>query len=311
MAQDGVFVYPDAGKGGSSSTDLLAAAALMGNGGFGSMNNPFWMMFMWPLMYPFINMFGGGFGGWNNGAGPGGIANMLNNDAGRELIVQAINGRADALGQIAQMTHTNVDFVRQGISAANTKLAEVAGAIGITSAQLLNGIQAGDATLGRQLCECCCENRLAIANQTNTLQSQAAANFAAQQLQLAQNHADDRLDVCQQTNTLRTDGLLNTQAIKDAIAGQSAMIIEKFCDLEKRELQDKINAQGDMITQLRGQLDNDRQTSQLFAAINPIQIKLNELAAKQPNTVPVQWPNLIAVNATPYGYGYGQTNFWN
>ena len=66
-----------------------------------------------------------------------------------------------------------------------------------------------------------------------------------------------------------------------------------------------------MITQLRGQLDNDRQTSQLFAAINPIQIKLNELAAKQPNTVPVQWPNLIAVNATPYGYGYGQTNFWN
>jgi len=39
--------------------------------------------------------------------------------------------------------------------------------------------------------------------------------------------------------------------------------------------------------------------------------KINAIAAKQPNTVPVQWPNIIAANATPYiGYG-GQTSFWN
>jgi len=28
--------------------------------------------------------------------------------------------------------------------------------------------------------------------------------------------------------------------------------------------------------------------------------KIDAIAAKQPNTVPVQWPNLIAANATPY-----------
>ena len=41
--------------------------------------------------------------------------------------------------------------------------------------------------------------------------------------------------------------------------------------------------------------------------IAPLQAKVNEIAAKQPNTVPVQYPNLIAVNQTPYagGYGYG------
>ena len=35
--------------------------------------------------------------------------------------------------------------------------------------------------------------------------------------------------------------------------------------------------------------------------------KIDAIAAKQPNTVPVQYPNLVAVNATPYagGYGYG------
>jgi len=40
--------------------------------------------------------------------------------------------------------------------------------------------------------------------------------------------------------------------------------------------------------------------------------KIDSIAAKQPNTVPVQWPNIIAANATPYVGGlYGQTSFWN
>jgi hypothetical protein len=34
--------------------------------------------------------------------------------------------------------------------------------------------------------------------------------------------------------------------------------------------------------------------------------KIDAIASKQPNTVPVQWPNIIAANATPYvGNGWG------
>jgi hypothetical protein len=58
------------------------------------------MMFMW-ILFPWIfngNGFGGGFG---NGAGTGFLANQLNNDAGRDLLLQAINGRADALSQLS------------------------------------------------------------------------------------------------------------------------------------------------------------------------------------------------------------------
>jgi hypothetical protein len=36
-----------------------------------------------------------------------------------------------------------------------------------------------------------------------------------------------------------------------------------------------------------------------------LQAKVNEIAAKQPNTVPVQYPNLVAVNQTPYNGGFG------
>ena len=327
MAQDGVYVYPDAGRSNSGS-DLLTAAALMGNGGFGGMNNPLWMMFMWPMLYPMMSMFGG-FGNWggygNWGGNNGYLANQLNNDAGREVILQAIQGSTSALSQLAQLTNNDVSAVRDAIAIVNAKLAEVGGQIGMSGLQVISELKSGNAAIAQQLCQCCCDNRLATTQlgyenriqtieQTNQLGSQADRNAAATQLLLSQNHADDRLDVCQQTNVLRTDGLTNTQSIKDAISAQSAMIIDKFCEIEKRELQSKIDTQSDIITQLRGQLDNDRQTSQLFAALNPLQAKVNEIANKQPNTVPVQYPNLVAVNATPYygyAYGMGQTSFFN
>ena len=97
----------------------------------------------------------------------------------------------------------------------------------------------------------------------------------------------------------------------------SSQYVKEFCDLKERELQNKINAQGDMITQLRNQISNDKQTLQFNAAFHALDDKIDAIAAKQPNTVPVQWPNIIAANATPYvggyyGFGYGQqTGFFN
>ena len=183
--------------------------------------------------------------------------------------------------------------------------------------QVINAIQAGDASLASQLAQCCCENRLATCQQTNTLQSAIAAHDSNVRLQLAQNEAADQLSVCQQTNTLATQGERNTNNILSAIAAQTTAMTKEFCDLKERELQNKIDTQGDIITQLRNQISNDRQTLQFNAAFHALDDKVDAIAAKQPNTVPVQWPNIIAANATPqigqayypgYGYGYGYGN---
>ena len=299
MANSDVMVFPESNS--RNSVDPALLLALNNNGG---MNNPFWMMFMWPLMYPFMNMFGGGFWGnnWNNG-GNSFVANQLNNDAGRQLIVEAINGRADALSQLAGITQSSVENVRDAIGILNSKLTEVGGQVGMSGLQVINAIQGGNATLANQLCQCCCENRLAIVNQTNQLQAQAAANYASTQLQLAQNEAADQLSVCQQTNQLGSQADRNTNTLLKAIADQNTLITKEFCDLKERELQDKINTQGDIITQLRGQISNDKQTEAFNAAINTLNEKINQIAAKQPNTVPVTYPNLTAVNNTPYNYG--------
>jgi hypothetical protein len=91
------------------------------------------------------------------------------------------------------------------------------------------------------------------------------------------------------------------------------MIVDKFCDLEKRELLNRINTQGDIITQLRNQISNDNQTLVFNRAMAALDDKIDAIAAKQPNTVPVQYPNLVAVNQTPYagGYGYWGNGFGN
>lgn len=315
MDDSKVFMFPENRNNGIDATTAL----LFGNnGGFGGMNNPMWMMFMYPFILPFLSMYGGGFGGFNgfggNNNGVGFLANQLNNDAGRDLILQAVNGRADALGQLAQITNTDVNSVREAINIVNSKLGEIGAQVGMSSLQVINAVQSGNATLGRQLCECCCENRLAIANQTNALQSQAAANHAAATLQAAQSEAADQLAVCQQTNQLGSQADRNTNNILNAIANQNTLITKEFCDLKERELQNKINTQGDIITQLRGQISNDKQTEAFNAAFNSLNDKINLIAARQPNTVPVQYPNIVAANATPYVGNYGfypQNNFWN
>ena len=302
MANGNVYMIPD-NAGNSLDPNLLMA--LNNGGGFGNGGNWMWMMFMW-ILFPWI--FNGNNGWGNNGNGTGFLANQLNNDAGRDLLLQAINGRADALSQLASMLNTDVNSVRDGVNTINVALANMNGTIGLSGQQIISQILQGDAALSRQLCECCCENRLAIANQTAALQSSLAAHDSSVRLQLAQNEAADQLSVCQQTNTLTRQADGNTNSILGAIQAQNTLITKEFCDLKERELQNKIDTQGDIITQLRNQISNDKQTLQFNAAFHALDDKIDAIAAKQPNTVPVEWPNLVAANATPYIGGYGWNN---
>ena len=208
--------------------------------------------------------------------------------------MNAIQGTDADIRALASATSTDFDTVKSGINSVNSAIASLAAQTGMSSLQVINAIQSGDAMLGRQLCECCCENRLLT----------------------TQQGYESRIATIEQTNQLGSQADKNTQSITGAIAALQTNMTKEFCDIREREMQSKIDTQADIITQLRGQLDNDRQTAQLFAAINPLQAKVNEIASKQPNTVPVQYPNLVAVNATPYGGGYGYpgvygNGYWN
>lgn len=285
MESSKIMMFPEVGN--NSNIDPALLMALNNNGGFGG-GNWVWILFLWLIA-------GGGWGnnGFGNNNGTGYIANQISNSEGRDLLLQAINGRADALGQLAQITNTGVETVKNGIFTLQSAINAVGAQVGMSGLQVQNAIQSGDAALSRQLCECCCENRLLTSEQ----------GYQAQ------------IRTLEQTNQLGSQADRNFNTLSNEISGLKSEMINQFCELERRELQNKITTQGDIITQLRGQLDNDRQTAQLYAAINPIQAKVNEIASKQPNTVPVEWPNLTAVNTTPYmaggfyGNGFGPFSY--
>lgn len=319
MAQnDGVYVF-DSGAASKAvgGIDPNLLLALNQNGGMGGGYGFYWIFLLWMM--------------WNQNGRNGNFNDYVasvNGNEGRQYLAEIMNGRFDNLGQLAQIVNTGVETVKNGIFALQNNISQVGASVGLTAAQTQNAIALGDAGLAKQLCECCCNMRYDLAQQTNTLQAQAASNFAAQQLQSAQNQAAtqlqmaqiesaDQLAVCQQTNALSTQADRNSNAILNAINAQTVAMNDQFCALKERELQSKIDTQGDIITQLRGQISNDKQTEAFTAAFNSLNDKINSIAAKQPSTVPVIYPNLTAINNVPniggfnpWGYGFGGQSYW-
>lgn len=269
--------------------DASTLAALMSNGnGFGG-NNFLWIIFLFFLM----GWGGNGFSGFNNGGnGTAFLANQLNNDAGRDLLLQAIQGNGAAISQLATNLNSDVNAVRGAVGSLMSAVQNVGSQVGMTGLQTQNAIQSGDAALSRQLCECCCENRLLTTEQ----------GYQAQ------------IRTLEQTNQLGAQADRNTSSVLSAIKDQNAMIVDQFCQVKERELQNKIDTLLADNTSLRSALAEGRQTQQLTAAFNTLDNKITELAAKQPQTVPIQWPQLTAVNTTPtagYNIGFGYGNGFN
>lgn len=289
MAESTV-VYTPENNGGSVPAWMLAnnGGGLFGGNGWGGGI----LGFLLGLF--FGNGFGGfgGFGGgWGGGAGAGFLSNQINNDSGRDLLMTAItsNGEASraAISNLATMLGQDYSQVSSAIAALQSGLSTLAMSQAVSVPQIINSIQSGNSTLMSKLCECCCENRLLTTRQ----------GYEA------------RIQTIEQTNQLGSQADRNTSAVVGAINDLKATTISEFCAARERDMQSKIDTQADLITQLRGKIDNDAQTAVFTAAFNALNSKLTDLAAKVPNTVPVQWPALTAVNTTPYVNGgyYGSS----
>ena len=151
--------------------------------------------------------------------------------------------------------------------------------------QIINSIQSGNQQLSQQLCNCCCEMQRQV---------------------MAQGY-ENQIATLNQTNALQGTMNANGQRNIDAIADLKATMVQSFCDVKEREMQDKINTQSDIITQLRGQIDNANQTAQITGYVNslvaPRVRDVDDIKCKLPSTVQVPYPNLQVYNATPYVSG--------
>ena len=270
-----------------------------GNGGFNSIADLFGLAIIASMFGWGNGGFGGGFG--NNGGGAAFLSNQLANDSGRDLIMQAVTNQGEAsrtaIQSLSTMLGQDFNLVNAGVQNVQNALATIAANQGMNIMQVVNAIQSGNCQLANQFQQCCCQ----------------------MQKQILEQGYQSQIATLNQTNQLGAQAERNANSIINAINAQTVEMDNQFCAARERDMQAEIDTQTDIITQLRGQIDNANQTAQITnyvnAIVSPLQAKVDQIAAKQLPTVNVQYPQLTAVNSTPfmagfngfYGNGFGNS----
>lgn len=287
------FSIPIGGFGGGG---------IFGNGGYGM--NGIADLFGLAIIASMFGWNGGGFGygGFGGGNGAAGfISNQLNNDSGRELLMNAITNQGEAsrtaIQTLSTMLGQDFNLVNAGIQSAQNTLNQIANTQGMSTLQMINAVQAGDAALTSTIQKCCCDQSLALCQQTNALQS--AINGVGNQVQA--KAAADQLAMCQQTYNLT-----------DTMNRNFIALDNKIDALESNRKDREITSLTAQVAKLESQNFTagivQQAVAPLNASLNALAREVDDIKCNMPQTVPVQWPQLTAVNTTPYVSGgfYGQ-----
>lgn len=275
--------------------DPNMVAALMNNrgnnDGFG--NSAWWIIILLIFGWGgFGNGFGGGFGGRGSAQGLADLGNLVNNDAGRELLMSAIQGNGNAISQLASTVHCDQNALMGALQNLSTQLCTIGNQVGMSGQQVINAIQQGNCQLGNQLAQCCCsiqdaitrtnyENQISNLNQTNQIMGQLNFNNASVERGFASTNYAFADQTCQ---------------LKNEIASLKQYIGDQFCQdrmdqmaRENRDLRDQVQA---------FQLSASQQT-QTSNIINQL----------RPCPQPAYWvPNPFGCGCNNFGYPYNGNN---
>ena len=287
--------------------------AMKGNNGFGNGDGSWFIWLLFILCFCGWGGNGFGFGGRGNGAG---LANEINNDYGRSLLMDAIGGNRNALSNLATQLNCTEGQIQQAISALTTQDQNVGNQVGMSGMQTINALQQGNMQIASQLADCCCRVnnnitamdgnvKLAMCQQTGTLQN-AINNVAVGQERGFSNVAyETQRQTCDLHNAIK-------DATAELKAGQTAA--------EFRDMQDKI----DHLREENGNYKSSAMMSQIVgqslapvnAALAGLQSEVNAIKCAQPNTVTVPYqpfqavPNCVAYQAGLYGLNAANNGFW-
>ena len=234
----------------------MAMAAMMNGGMNGQWNNPFiylvWMMFA-------QRMWGNGYGTDGNGANNPQIAalqSQMQDNHNSDLIMQGIAGNTGAIKDLS--TNLNCDFntlnscccdIRNGIS-------KLSGEIGYSAERIINAVNMGDCNVIEAVKNCCCEtqkefirqsgeNRLAMCEQTNTLQ---------------RGQFENRVALDKAVATLGFETQKQTCELKNAISDSTSTIVrhldQHWSNEDQRKIQD-----------LKAEISQLKQTQEILAAL--------------------------------------------
>ena len=157
MADDRTIIFPE---GNTNPGYAYPAFGGLGNG-FGSFNSIadlFGLAIIASMFGWGNNGFGGFGGGWGNGSGAGFLSNQLNNDSGRELIMNAINAQGEAsrtaVSNLATALGQDFNLVNSAVQNVQNALQTLALQQAVSVPQIMNAISSGDASIISNFLKC-------------------------------------------------------------------------------------------------------------------------------------------------------------
>ena len=231
-----------------------------------------------------------GFGGWG-GYGNGECCNngcnncaalpwALNSDTGRELLMQAIQGNGDAIRQLASTLNCDVKSIETNLCNIQSLIQNVGNQVGLTSQQVINSIQSVGCNIGNQLASCCCTLQQAVERQGY----------------------ENRIATIQQTDDIKSDAASKFTTLSSKIDAQTALLTSAFNDLEKRELQNRINTLQQEKTSLETSALLQQQSRTIIDQLQPSPRPAWLVCSPYQSYVPYGY-------TVGYGYGYnGNSN---
>lgn len=309
MSETKTYVFGSEGASGSGGMMSMLAPLLQkngldpnlllamnrNNGAFGGEGGWFiWVIFLFFLM-------GWGGNGWGNGNRPG-LANEINNDYGRSLLMEAIGGNRNAISNLATQLSCSEGQIQSAISALSTQMQNVGNQIGMSGMQVINALQQGNMQIAQQIAQCCCDNKMAICQQTNTLQTAINNVATGQERGFSSIAYETQRQTCELNSAIKN----STQLILD---GQRAA--------EMREMQNKI----DLLREENSAYKSSAMTSQIVssavaplnAAMAVLQGEVAGIKCKLPETVTTPYQPFVAVPncvAAQMGMYNNTPGFW-
>ena len=102
------------------------------------------------------------FGGNGNGL----FGGNNNNSTERQMLMDAIQRNGVDISQLASTLNCSIGQVQAAIQQVASQVCNVGNQVGMTGQQIINSIQQGNMALTQQICNCCCDIKTGIKDQT-------------------------------------------------------------------------------------------------------------------------------------------------
>lgn len=217
------------------------------------------------MVMPVTPMYGGGSGGFGNGFGGDGwwillLFLLIGNNGwggigggygGNDLYPWMSNSQNINNGFRDQMLNTSINGIQQGVNNLSTQLCNCCSDVQMSLANGFAGVEQG-------------ANARQIANMNQAFGAQTAMmqGFNALQAQFADCCCENRLANCQTQNIIQNEGnatrFADANNTRDLLTNQTAntqAILDKLCQLELDGVKAQVEAKNDRIAELQTQLN--------------------------------------------------------